>query len=172
MAEKYINNSEKVSDQEILDMAHWVYEHEGLFIGSSSALNLVATCRTAMALPVNSTLVTMICDSGYRHMSRFWNPEFINNHRYNDSNSPPPPPPPPSLSSLDSSLLSSVVTHNIDNDFAVNFMKTTTTTTTAATTTTTATTATNKNVKDAYEEVNTYLMWPEKGVIPTCLQNL
>ena len=51
-------------------------------------------------------------------------------------------------------------------------MKTTTTTTTAATTTTTATTATNKNVKDAYEEVNTYLMWPEKGVIPTCLQNL
>ena len=25
--------SEKVLDQEVLDMAHWIYEHEGLFIG-------------------------------------------------------------------------------------------------------------------------------------------
>jgi len=76
-----IDKSEKVSDQEILDMACWLLQHEMLFVGSSSALNLVATCRTARSLPEGSRVVTVVCDSGHRHLSRFWNKAFIDGHR-------------------------------------------------------------------------------------------
>lgn len=88
VSEALIDSSEKVSDQEVVDMAHWVAEHEGIFIGSSSSLNLVAACRVAKTLPDHSTLVTIICDSGHRHLSRFWNAEFISSFTCNsDSDS-------------------------------------------------------------------------------------
>ena len=49
------------------------------FAGSSSALNLVAACRVARSLPPHSVIVTIVCDSGLRHLSRFWNKGFIEN---------------------------------------------------------------------------------------------
>lgn len=76
-----IDRSEKVSDQEIIDMAHWVLQNEMLFVGSSSALNLVAACRTATKMAEGSRVVTVICDQGYRHLSRFWNRLFIDGHK-------------------------------------------------------------------------------------------
>jgi len=75
-----IDDSIHVSDQEIVDMAHWILREEGLFIGSSSALNIVATCYTARQLSQSTSnphIVTIICDSGQRHLSRFWNKEFL-----------------------------------------------------------------------------------------------
>lgn len=65
-----------VTDQEALDMAHWVLRNEGLFIGSSSSMNIVAACRAAAGLEEGSTTVTIICDSGRTHLSRFWNEEY------------------------------------------------------------------------------------------------
>jgi len=41
-----------VSDQEALDTAHWLLQNEGLFVGSSSALNIAAAARTAKSLLV------------------------------------------------------------------------------------------------------------------------
>jgi cysteine synthase A len=83
-ANALIDDAFKVGDQDILDMAHWMLKYEGLFIGSSSALNLVATCRYAQALTGSRTdvgkrptIVTVVCDSGHRHLSRLWNPEYI-----------------------------------------------------------------------------------------------
>ena len=35
-----IDDSHQASDQEIVDMAHWLLNNEGLFVGSSSALNV------------------------------------------------------------------------------------------------------------------------------------
>eukprot|EP01038_Epipyxis_sp_PR26KG_P005842 gene5842-8062_t len=80
-----IDTAVTVSDQEILEVAHWMLRHEGLFIGSSSALNIAATIRTAYrhrmkANNINNndiTIVTIICDNGSRHLSRFWNEEFV-----------------------------------------------------------------------------------------------
>ena len=72
-----IDDALKISDQEILDTAHWLLHHEGLFVGSSSALNVAAACRVALQLGAGHTVVTIICDSGQRHMSRLWNPEYI-----------------------------------------------------------------------------------------------
>lgn len=75
--EALIDDAERVSDQEALTMAHWLLRNEGLFVGSSSALNLAAACRVARSLPEGSRVVTIICDSGHRHLSRFWSQEYI-----------------------------------------------------------------------------------------------
>jgi cysteine synthase len=88
-----IDEAIRVSDQDTLDMAHWILKHEGLLIGSSSALNITATCIYASQLKQQQhgkgqdaslppkKLVTVICDSGTRHLSRFWNPDYV--HKYN-----------------------------------------------------------------------------------------
>ena len=72
-----IDSAECVSDQEMLDMAHWLLHNEGLFVGSSSALNVCAALRVAKRLGPGSTVVTIICDTGQRHVSRFWNRDYI-----------------------------------------------------------------------------------------------
>lgn len=70
-----------VSDQNMLLMAHWLLREEGLFVGSSSALNVFAAYTMARQLGPGHVLVTVICDSGQRHLSRMWNEEYI--RRYN-----------------------------------------------------------------------------------------
>ncbi len=65
------------SDQECVDMARFILNHEGLFIGSSSAAHLVGLVKTARLVPAGSRLVTFVCDAGYRHLSKFWNTEFL-----------------------------------------------------------------------------------------------
>eukprot|EP00563_Minutocellus_polymorphus_P018289 CAMPEP_0197715156 /NCGR_PEP_ID=MMETSP1434-20131217/377_1 /TAXON_ID=265543 /ORGANISM="Minutocellus polymorphus, Strain CCMP3303" /LENGTH=489 /DNA_ID=CAMNT_0043299181 /DNA_START=1 /DNA_END=1470 /DNA_ORIENTATION=- len=72
-----IDDSIRVSDQEAVDMAHWLLREEGLFVGSSSAMNVVGAVRVAANLPPNSNAVTIICDGGQRHVSRFWNRDFV-----------------------------------------------------------------------------------------------
>lgn len=67
----------KCTDQECVDMARYILKHEGFFIGSSSAANLVGTVKAARDVPKGSRMVTMLCDSGYRHISKFWNDEFL-----------------------------------------------------------------------------------------------
>lgn len=72
-----IDRAIRVTDQEAVDMAHWILKTEGLWIGSSSAMNVVGAIRFALDLPPGSRVVTMICDGGQRHATRFWNKAFI-----------------------------------------------------------------------------------------------
>ena len=72
-----IDRAIRVTDQEAVDMAHWILRTEGLWIGSSSAMNLVGAIRTALTLPEDSSIVTIICDGGQRHATRFWDPSFV-----------------------------------------------------------------------------------------------
>ncbi|KAL3938184.1 MAG: hypothetical protein SGBAC_006850 [Bacillariaceae sp.] len=76
-----IDGAIRVSDQEAVDMAHYLLKLEGLWVGSSSAMNVVGAIRTAIDLPEGSNVVTMICDGGQRHATRFWNPDFIEKNR-------------------------------------------------------------------------------------------
>jgi cysteine synthase A len=72
-----LDDAVKVTDQEAVDMAHWLLRNEGLFCGSSSAMNVSAAIQYASTMPPDSCVVTIICDSGQRHLSRFWNRDFI-----------------------------------------------------------------------------------------------
>ena len=72
-----IDDAIQISDQEAVDMAHWLLREEGIFVGSSSAMNVAGAVRVASSMPPDSSIVTVICDGGQRHVSRFWNQEFI-----------------------------------------------------------------------------------------------
>ena len=72
-----IDDAIRVSDQEAVDMAHWLLRNEGLWVGSSSAMNVAGAVRVASSLSTGSTVVTVICDAGSRHVTRFWNADFI-----------------------------------------------------------------------------------------------
>lgn len=74
---EFMDESVRVSDQEAVDMACYLLQTEGLWVGSSSAMNVVGAVRAALALPPGSTVVTVICDAGQRHVARFWNKDFI-----------------------------------------------------------------------------------------------
>lgn len=68
----YITDAVKVSDEQACRMARWLVEHDGIFAGSSSAVNCVAAVAAAMKLPEGSRVVTILCDQGTRHLSKFW----------------------------------------------------------------------------------------------------
>ena len=67
-----IDDAVKVTDLQAYKMARWLVEKDGIFVGSSSAVNCVAAVATALAMPKGSRVVTILCDSGTRHLSKFW----------------------------------------------------------------------------------------------------
>ncbi|GAA5960106.1 hypothetical protein JCM3765_002470 [Sporobolomyces pararoseus] len=85
-----IDDAYRVTDSEALSMSRHLAKQDGLFLGSSSAVNLVACVRLAqrwlkegkaekMGLKGLRKLriVTILCDSGNRHTSKFWNEEYL-----------------------------------------------------------------------------------------------
>ena len=67
-----VDDAIKVTDEQAMLMARWLVEKEGLFVGASSAVNCVAGAQVAKGLEKGSRIVTVLCDSGTRHLSRFW----------------------------------------------------------------------------------------------------
>ncbi|KAI5467288.1 tryptophan synthase beta subunit-like PLP-dependent enzyme [Mariannaea sp. PMI_226] len=67
-----LDDAVRVTDEQACKMARWLVEHDGIFVGSSSSVNCAAAVATAMTLPPGSTVVTILCDSGTRHLSKFW----------------------------------------------------------------------------------------------------
>ena len=53
-------------------MSRYLVHHDGLFLGSSSAFNLLAAVKLARQFGKGSgkTIVTILCDSGTRHYSK------------------------------------------------------------------------------------------------------
>ena len=75
-----IDDAFKASDAECAAMAALLLREDGLFVGSSSALNCVGAVRAARALggaAWGGTVVTLLCDSGARHLSRFASKEEL-----------------------------------------------------------------------------------------------
>lgn len=68
----HITTSLRVTDASALAMSRYLVENDGIFIGSSSAVNVVAAMITAKKLGPGKRVVTILCDSGTRHLSKFW----------------------------------------------------------------------------------------------------
>lgn len=49
----------------------------GIFVGSSSCVNLCAAVDVARRLGPGHRIVTILCDAGSRHMSKFYNDEWL-----------------------------------------------------------------------------------------------
>lgn len=84
-----VDDAVRVTDAQALAMARWLVEKDGIFLGSSSAVNCefslhqrwsylltrstgFAAVKTAMKLGPGHRIVTVLSDSGSRHLSRFW----------------------------------------------------------------------------------------------------
>lgn len=67
-----VDDAVKVTDLQALKMARWLVEKDGIFVGSSSAVNCVAAVVAALKMSEDSRVVTILCDSGTRHLSKFW----------------------------------------------------------------------------------------------------
>jgi len=72
LARPLITDAIRVSDDEALAMARFLVEKDGLFLGSSSAVNCFAALKLAIQLGPGHRIVTILCDSGTRHLSKFW----------------------------------------------------------------------------------------------------
>jgi hypothetical protein len=92
--------SNSVTDEEAINMSRFILKEEGLFIGSSSAVNLAASYKLAKNLQKLSrgkkrremndkktTIVTILCDSGQRHLSKFWNNQFLVHNGFRSASS-------------------------------------------------------------------------------------
>ncbi|KAL9235811.1 hypothetical protein vseg_010546 [Gypsophila vaccaria] len=65
------------TDKEAVEMSRYLLKRDGLFLGSSSAMNCVGAVRVAQALGPGHTIVTILCDNGMRHLSRFYKAEYL-----------------------------------------------------------------------------------------------
>ncbi|CDR38828.1 CYFA0S02e06502g1_1 [Cyberlindnera fabianii] len=71
--ESYIDDSIKVTDEQAIKMAKYLSVHDGLFIGSSTAINAVAVLKLCKSTGIKGKNIVIIsCDSGTRHLSKFW----------------------------------------------------------------------------------------------------
>lgn len=72
-----IDDAFKVSDEESVEMAAYLLRNEGLFVGSSSAVNCVGAVKAACKLGPGHTIVTILCDGGQRHLSKFYDTNYL-----------------------------------------------------------------------------------------------
>lgn len=70
--EYYIDEAIRVGDDQALKMAKFLCINDGLFWGSSAAINCVAAVKTALKYGPGQKIVVVACDSGSRHLSKFW----------------------------------------------------------------------------------------------------
>ncbi|XP_042519377.1 cysteine synthase 2 [Macadamia integrifolia] len=68
------------TDREAVEMSRFLLRNDGLFLGSSSAMNCVGAVRVAQSMGPGHTIVTILCDSGMRHLSKFCNPEYLSRY--------------------------------------------------------------------------------------------
>jgi cysteine synthase A len=72
-----IDDQVQVTDQEALPCIFDLVRSEGLVVGGSSGINVMAAVKVARALGPGHTVVTVLCDYGTRYQSKLFNPAFL-----------------------------------------------------------------------------------------------
>jgi cysteine synthase A len=72
-----IDDAFQVGDGEALTVLFDLLNSEGLCLGGSSGINVAGAIRLAKALGPGNTIVTLLCDSGARYLSKLYNPAFL-----------------------------------------------------------------------------------------------
>ncbi|MCC5879209.1 MAG: cysteine synthase A [Idiomarina sp.] len=70
-------------DQDLVSIADYVRRHDGIVLGSSSALNVAAAYFAALHRPPGQNIVTFACDLGERSSSKLYNPEYLQSRGLN-----------------------------------------------------------------------------------------
>jgi cysteine synthase A len=73
----------RIPDQEALTIIHHLLREEGLFVGLSSGINIAGAVRLARERGPGQVIVTLLCDSGVRYMSKIFNRDWLKAHKLN-----------------------------------------------------------------------------------------
>lgn len=77
LAKAPVDMAFRVSDEDSLPLIYDLMQHEGLYMGGSTAINIAGAVEMAKEMGPGHTIVTILCDSGQRYQSKIWNPEFL-----------------------------------------------------------------------------------------------
>src|SRR6267154_4541566 len=75
-----IDEAYRVTDQSALSIVYQLLREEGIFVGLSSGINLAGALRLAQEGGPGQVIVTLLCDSGVRYMSKTFNLEWLVAH--------------------------------------------------------------------------------------------
>ncbi|KAG1732256.1 pyridoxal phosphate-dependent enzyme beta subunit [Suillus paluster] len=74
-----------IPDEKSISMIYQLLDTEGLYLGASSALNVVAAVELAQKLGKGSTVVTVLCDGAYRYQSRLFSKKWLESKKLADA---------------------------------------------------------------------------------------
>jgi cysteine synthase A len=70
----------RLPDQEALDVMFKMVETEGLYLGGSAGMNVAGAIHLAKEMGPGNNIVTILCDSGSRYLSKLYNRNFLVNN--------------------------------------------------------------------------------------------
>jgi cysteine synthase A len=77
LALAHIDDAVHVEDAETVRFVYRLLNEEGLFLGSTSGINVAASVRVARELGPGHTVVTVLCDGGANYQSRLYNRAWL-----------------------------------------------------------------------------------------------
>lgn len=72
-----IDSAVHVDDVECVAMVYRLLREEGLFVGSTTGVNVAAAVQVARCLGPGHTVVTILCDNGAKYQSRLFNRSWL-----------------------------------------------------------------------------------------------
>jgi len=72
-----VDDAFRIGDPVIIEMLHFLLKTEGLFVGSSAAINVCGAVRQARLGGAGQTIVTVLCDVGNRYLSKIFDPAWL-----------------------------------------------------------------------------------------------
>ena len=72
-----IDDAVHIEDAETVRFVYRLLHEEGLFLGSTSGINVAAAVRVARELGPGHTIVTVLCDGGAKYQSRLFNRAWL-----------------------------------------------------------------------------------------------
>ncbi|CAN0380682.1 unnamed protein product [Pylaiella littoralis] len=75
--EGMIDGAFLIPDAETIEMVYNLLHYEGIFVGASSALNMVGAVKTAEAVGKGKTVVSVLCDGAARYQSRLFSKTWL-----------------------------------------------------------------------------------------------
>jgi cysteine synthase A len=77
MQDAPIDDALHIEDPETVRFVYRLLREEGLFVSSTSGINVAAAVRVARQLGPGHIIVTMLCDTGSKYLSRLFNREWL-----------------------------------------------------------------------------------------------
>ncbi len=72
-----VDDAVHIEDSETVSMVYRLLQAEGLFVGSTSGINVAAAVRVARELGPGHTVVTVLCDGGAKYVSRLFDRDWL-----------------------------------------------------------------------------------------------